>query len=294
MSFSTSPFSSIAFSDSGDSSVNVTVNVSGVAATGQVDSVTASIPVTVLLSGWGFGAWNQNSWGINGTVPIATGAVGTVSLELDTTVDVTGVEARGAFGIGWGGGAWNTNAWSSQPVTVETGTGVSINVTGITSTGQVDNGTTVIEGQAGEINVSGIGATGGVGNVTLSLGTSTTVNGVQSTGQIASVTVIGRANVYLDGVQGTGALSSVSIEIDKTVNVTGVSASGFAGNVLVWGNIIPNPGTVWANIGPSQGAGYNPVTTNQTPNWNPINTSQTPNYSVVSTNQTPNWKDIAA
>lgn len=112
-----SPLSQGPVGTSGGVSGDITVSVSGVAATGQVGSVTPSLPVTVLLSGWGFGAWNQNSWGINGILPIATGAVGTVSLELNTTVDVTGVEARGAFGIGWGGGAWGANAWNSQPVT---------------------------------------------------------------------------------------------------------------------------------------------------------------------------------
>lgn len=104
-----SPLSQGPVGTSGGVSGDITVSVSGVAATGQVGSVTPSLPVTVLLSGWGFGAWNQNSWGINGILPIATGAVGTVSLELNTTVDVTGVEARGAFGIGWGGGAWGAN-----------------------------------------------------------------------------------------------------------------------------------------------------------------------------------------
>jgi hypothetical protein len=330
MSFSSSPFSASAFSDLGapvsvDVTVFIDVQTPPVQATGQVDSVTASIPVTVLLSGWGFGAWNQNSWGVNATQPEATGAVGTVDIHNDMSVGVTGVEARGSLGIGWGGGAWGSNAWNAPPITVEAGTGVSVTIVQLVeATGQVDNGTTVIEGQFGEIDVSGVGAVGELGeNYSISLGVSTSPNGLQAIGQVDNntltvvegqgistspnglqaigqvdnntLTVVTGATIsVVEGLEGTGFTNQVSIEIDKIVNVTGVSASGFVANVLVWGNIIPNPGTVWSNIGPSQGTGYNPVTINQTPNWSSISTSQTPNYSVISTNQTPNWEDIAA
>jgi hypothetical protein len=54
--------------------------------------------------------------------------------------------------------------------------------------------------------------------------------------------------------------------------VTGVSATGIAGQVLVWGTIVPN-----------QNPGYTPVTPSSTPAWS----DETPS-------QTPGWDDIAA
>ena len=67
-------------------SLGVSVSPNGLQGTGQVGSVTPSIPAVVILSGWGFGAWNQNSWGVNATQPEATGAVGTVDIHNDMSV----------------------------------------------------------------------------------------------------------------------------------------------------------------------------------------------------------------
>ena len=44
-----------------------------------------------------------------------------------------------------------------------------------------------------------------------------------------------------------------AVEADALVEVTGVSASATVGSVLVYGNIIPDPGTSWTPVSPSGG-----------------------------------------
>jgi hypothetical protein len=45
----------------------------------------------------------------------------------------------------------------------------------------------------------------------------------------------------------------VSAEADAVIELTGLSASATVGSVLVYGNIIPDPGTSWTPVTPSGG-----------------------------------------
>ena len=79
------------------------------------------------------------------------------------------------------------------------------------------------------------------------------LEGVSSTGQVGSVLVTADANLLLDGVFATGVVGSVTVNEGTGVDVfvTGVSATGELTPVLVWGRIVPNPGTVYTEIQPS-------------------------------------------
>ena len=57
------------------------------------------------------------------------------------------------------------------------------------------------------------------------------ITGVSSTAQVGSVTVF----------EGQGV----------SIDLTGVSTSTFVGSVVVWGKVIPVPGTSWAGVVPS-------------------------------------------
>jgi hypothetical protein len=63
------------------------------------------------------------------------------------------------------------------------------------------------------------------------------------------------ANVSLTGVSATGQVGSVTVIEGSGVDVfvTGVSATGLVRPVLVWGRIVPDPGTVYTEITPSAG-----------------------------------------
>ena len=49
-------------------------------------------------------------------------------------------------------------------------------------------------------------------------------------------------------LQGTGQVGTITMIGDSSVTLTGVSGSGEVTPVIVWGRIIPDPGTVWTEI----------------------------------------------
>ena len=58
------------------------------------------MPSSVEFIGWGSGAWGQTAWGTSLTIVsvdgvAAEGAIGSVSVDAEATVVVTGVEAVG-------------------------------------------------------------------------------------------------------------------------------------------------------------------------------------------------------
>ena len=70
----------------------------------------------------------------------------------------------------------------------------------------------------------------------------------------------------------TVALGTAAVIGKATIQVTGVQAVGYVGDVLVWGQIVPD----------------------QNPNWQPIDDSQSGTWSAINDSQTPNWTEIAA
>jgi hypothetical protein len=73
---------------------------------------------------------------------------------------------------------------------------------------------------------------------------------------VGSVTVVeGQGiDVPVTGVSATSAVGAIdSVTGDARVFPTGVEGSGEVQRVLVWGNIVPDPGTTWNDIDPSSG-----------------------------------------
>ena len=117
------------------------------------------------------------------------------------------------------------NSGSVEAVTI-TG-GALVSPTGIAGTGEVGDA----EGTGGAfVSVTGLEATHAVGDVTVTGGTGITVDvtGLEATGEVTNEnpTVTGGANVYPTGIAGTGEVTSP----------------------IVWGRIVPDPGTVWTEI----------------------------------------------
>jgi len=54
------------------------------------------------------------------------------------------------------------------------------------------------------------------------------------------------------------------------VYAIGVQATGIIGNVLVWGEIIPDQNANWVDVDNSQTTGWVDVDSSQTPNWTEI------------------------
>jgi hypothetical protein len=192
------------------------VLVTGISATGVVDTATVvqggGVDVRVLRSPWGLGGFGDGAW--SGIVDLTmTGSVGSISFNGAVDVNVTGIAATGEVGS----------------LTIIDGDGVIVSLTGIAATGAV--GTASVIGDADNIPTTGIAATGSVGSVSLK--------------------TFQRVPVFAGDITATGQVGSATIVAPASVSVTGISTSATVGSVLVYGNIIPAPGTSWTGVAPN-------------------------------------------
>jgi len=179
-------------------------------------------------TGWGDGGWGND-------VAIATGAtaaLGTAVFQGDANVALTGFGLTGTLGI-----------------VFETQNGLTA-TSALGNTFETQNGflATSALGNTFETQ-NGLAATSALGNVfetqngfaaTSALGSFFTTNTtVSMTGAIGSSTVTGDANITLTGLGVVGSVSSRG--------------------VLIWGEIIPAPGTAYTTIVPSPGTTYTEI-----------------------------------
>lgn len=200
----------------------------GLAATGGVGSVTATgvsrvevsgvaatgevnslrFDALVTFAGWGRGGWGEGAWSENVTVAAAVGGVGSVEVTGTAVVPQAGLSASGNVGS----------------VTIVPGAGVAVELVGVSSTPAV--GDVEVTGGAG-VPTTGLAAIASVGEVT------------QRTTQVVPAFAPAAA---------VGSVGTVTVFADANVFVSGVEASTVVQPVLVWGKIIPDPGTIWTEI----------------------------------------------
>ena len=141
----------------------------------------------------------------------ATSAVGSgTSIVINAYVPQTGLEATGGVGT----------------VSISAGTGIDVDVTGLEATGGVTEPSII--GDAPNVAVTGVAGTGTIGTITA------------VTYQVVPVSG--------NNLAATGLVGTASVDADAIVNVTGLSTSASVGSVLVYGNIIPAPGTSWTGV----------------------------------------------
>jgi hypothetical protein len=209
--FGFSSFSQAAYAD--DGIVNVAVSVTGVAGTGQVGTAEAKIVAFVSLTG-----------------VEATGGVGQIEAP-NTGVILTGSAATGQVNnpiiIG------NANFTPIEPLGFGTGEVGTVSITAFAT-----------------VPVTGVSATGEIGTAAATAGANVPASGITATGAVGSVTVVeGQGiDVPVTGVAATGAVGSVTVIGDAVVLTTGLSATGSVKPVLVWGRLVPAPGTIWTQI----------------------------------------------
>jgi hypothetical protein len=158
---------------------------------------------------------------------------------------------------------------SSNGVTVDVGATTAVSE----ETGLIGNVGSVIASAAAGVDVTGVEATGSPGSVTIIDASVISPTGVEGTGVLGDVTVTGnQSGLTLTGVAGTMAVGtaegqagvgadvtgvsaasgvgSVIITGSATITPAGVFAAGQVGQALVWGRIIPDPGTNWSKVTP--------------------------------------------
>jgi len=302
--------------------VDVDVDTTGLSATGDVGSSSVIVDVDVDTTG-------LSATGDVGTVTLlllldvdvtgvsATGDVGTSTVTVDVDVDTTGLSATGD--VGSSSVIVDVDvATTGVSATGDVGTAlfqnnVTENATGISATGSVGSVTLTVDA---DVDTTGVSATGDVGTSTVTLDANVYPTGVSATGDVGTSTVTADADVAVTGVSATGSVGTSTATVDVVVDTTGVSATGdvgdvgtnfdllvllagisatgYVGPVLVWEQIIPDPGTVWAGIDPNQTPNWSEIDPNQTPNWSEIDPNQTPNWSEIDPSQSPGWVPVAA
>lgn len=110
-----------AYGNVGNIEANVAVSISGIDASGAVNSIGVQFDVP-LVDGWGSGAWGSGVWG--GESMSATGSVGSVGYDRNNTLSGTAADGLAGTAVanitvsingGWGLGPWNTGSWGVTP-----------------------------------------------------------------------------------------------------------------------------------------------------------------------------------
>jgi len=94
--------------------------------------------------------------------------------------------------------------------------------------------------------------------------------GLSATLAQGSVGIEAQGAADVTAVTATISLDDVSIVGEANITIEGFSATLSLGSVLVWGNIIPAPGTSYTTITPSSSPTWTPITTGSTPTWTNI------------------------
>ena len=218
------------------------------------------------FEGWGRQSWGNSAWGVEyavaltglsttstlgiaglifgtgNTEPITgqstTLSQGSITLELETFVNLTGLQAQTELGdfdnagtlVGWG-----RNGWGEEPY------GDSFNklvqLSSLTSM-------TASEGDiapADVMGLTGVQSTSSVGSLGLAFGVSTEpITGVSSTSNLGGIGLaFGSSTEPITGVSSTSSTGSINVEIG--VPLTGVSATSSIGSVQITINPIILP-----------------------------------------------------
>jgi hypothetical protein len=100
--------------------------------------------------------------------------------------------------------------------------------------------------------------------------------------------------VFAVGVAGTGAVGTTAVTISVNAYPLGVTAYGYAGQVMIWGDIVPSQNPSWNAITPSESPGWTVISPATSSSWTPIAPSEDPGYTPITPSQSPNWTQIAA
>jgi len=224
-------------------STPVSVNVTGVSATGSVGTVTVqaeanALPTGVFATGAVGTTTVQAKANVSSTGVEALGAVGTATASSVAPVDATGVEATGESGAvvvqaeanALPTGVEALGELGAVTVTISAGGAVSVDVNSLLAAGDV--GTVVVQAGA-TVSPTGVEALGELGSVATSLLVVAYPDGVEAIGEVGQVVATAAANVYPSGTSATGGTGTVTVDTSLYVSVTGVSSSGEVGTVTV-------------------------------------------------------------
>jgi hypothetical protein len=116
---------------------------------------------------------------------------------------------------------------------------------------ETDGGVTIIN--VSVISPTGVEGTTNTPSVSITGDAVFAVTGVAGTMAVGDAEGQAGANVDVTGVFTAGSVGSVTITGSATIIPAGVFATGQVGQALVWGRIVPDPGTAWTDTTPNPG-----------------------------------------
>ena len=308
----------------GDETVSISVSPvpSGVEATSAVGNETVVGTATVSASGvegtstlgdeTATGGATASPSGIE-----ATSAVGDEAITGTASVSVTGTEGTTALGdetVTTDVEAAATGVDATVTLGDETvEVGITALPSGLEATGQIGDalaagGATVqedgLEGVIGfgdeqvtgtaNIFPTGVDATTNLGEVTISAGANVSPTADGATASVGSVVVAIPVDVDVTGLSANAQTNNVqSVTGTAVVIPLGLSATSGAGNLTVWGDIIPDQVATWSEVTPGQSATWSGVNPDQSAGWVETTPSQSATWSEVAPNQAADWKEVA-
>lgn len=163
---------------------------------------------------------------------LGTGGVGTVTLITDQVLAQTGLVATTAVGT----------------AAVNTGTGVLVIAGGSEATTAVGD-ITVTGGTGNVVTLEGVEADANFNQVEVITNVDVPQTGLEAVSSVGTVTQRTTAVIPVVNVPGmTSSVGSVTVNADANITVTGVGATTAVGQVLVWGQVVPDDDNVWTEI----------------------------------------------
>ena len=212
-----------------DGTGDTSIDVDGVGSNGLTNAVTPQIDVLIPLAGWGAGSWGAGSWGTQVILPQGTTAVGSgITFVTDQSFTVGGVQGTGQAGTG---------------LTVDTGVGNVVTLSGVAATGQVGNGFSLI----GDSNL--------------------TLFGLEGTTAVNKIEIISTASINLLGISSSTFVGNVLVW-GNVVPVPGNTWTEIVPDPTnSWGSSTPNPGNTWTGTTPNPSNTWTEIVPNPNTNW---------------------------
>jgi hypothetical protein len=244
----------------------ITIGIGQVLDGQQSEFATPTLSYSGTLVGWGRDEWGDLSWGespnqvlnvvgIDATASVgsispadvvgvsgqeSTTTLGTTTLQIDSTPDITGQEA--SFSLGTLGLAFGV---STEPIT---GVSASFNV-----------GTLGLE--FGPADITGVSSTASIGEIEITSVELVNLTGISSSTSVGSI--VPAIGVPLTGIAATSAAGSLSTITDFTQGLTldaATASNGIIG-IQAYGDVDTGSNSSYSNVSTGSNSSYSDVAT---------------------------------
>jgi len=168
---------------------------------------------------------------------------------------------------------------------------VSVDVSGVSGTGQVG----IIDGEGNAVAYPlGLGSIGSVGETVAIASAESIVSGDTADGEVGDAEVKTTANLSVSGAAAVSAVGTISTKISVSVQVTGLSSQCLQGSVLVWGRIVPENLANWVEVEPVEVDPWTQIPAQSSAAFQPLVPNAGTGYTEIKPAPDTVWEKVAA